>query len=156
MPKHWSTEEERRLLELRENGLTWIRVARLLGRTEASVVGRYLKHLKNKRQPRKIVCRPKLRLPSRNPLLELAAAVLARNRQLRAELIDRRWRAVALESRLQALSDNLAREMQRAKDNVGMRSTLTAGSAEHILCITVSRSVSSSLPNESEILVDEW
>ncbi|MGY4225009.1 hypothetical protein ACVMIH_002370 [Bradyrhizobium sp. USDA 4503] len=48
-PKPWTAEEERRLLELRRGGLKWIRIAAELDRSEASVVGRYLKHLKNRR-----------------------------------------------------------------------------------------------------------
>ncbi|NEV01694.1 SANT/Myb domain-containing protein [Bradyrhizobium uaiense] len=67
MPKPWTAEEEQRLLELRNSGLIWIRVAGILGRTEASVVGHYLKHLK--KRPRKIICEPELRLPSQDPLL---------------------------------------------------------------------------------------
>lgn len=121
MPKAWTAEDERRLLELRKKGLTGIRVAGILGRTEASVVGRYLKHLTNPKRPRKIICKPRLRLPSQDPLIRLAAAVLARNMQLRVELIDRRWRAVVLESRLQTLCDGVVKEMQRAKENAPER-----------------------------------
>jgi hypothetical protein len=52
--RRWTSEEEDRLLEFRARGLTWLRVARSLGRSEASVVCHYLTKLKN----RKIVAQP--------------------------------------------------------------------------------------------------
>ncbi|PAY04695.1 hypothetical protein CK489_36435 [Bradyrhizobium sp. UFLA03-84] len=60
-------------------------------------------------------------MPSQDPLLQLASAILAQNRQLRAALIDHRWRAAVFESRLQTLSDSVAKETQRAEESITMR-----------------------------------
>lgn len=45
----WTSEDEERILTLRASGMTWRVVAYKLGRSEASVLGRYLKKLKKEK-----------------------------------------------------------------------------------------------------------
>jgi hypothetical protein len=45
MNKSWTPEDEQRVVALRASGMKWIVIASRLGRTEASVVGCYLKKL---------------------------------------------------------------------------------------------------------------
>jgi len=40
MNRRWTNEHERQLLELRATGLTWRAIAKVVGRSEASVVTR--------------------------------------------------------------------------------------------------------------------
>lgn len=49
MHRPWTPEDEQRILDLRAKGLTWRVVAYKLGRTESSVVGHYLKHVKKEK-----------------------------------------------------------------------------------------------------------
>jgi Myb-like DNA-binding domain len=50
MPRRWTPEEDRKLLALRATGVKWSVVARNLGRTEPSVIGRVVVSRKRKRE----------------------------------------------------------------------------------------------------------
>lgn len=49
MNRPWTPEDEQRVVTLRASGMKWIVIASRLGRTEASVVGRYLKKLRKEK-----------------------------------------------------------------------------------------------------------
>jgi hypothetical protein len=94
--RRWTSEEEQRLLDCRARGLSWLQVARSLHRSEASVMGHYLTKLKK----RKIIGRPILRLPHQNELLHRADIAIADHARLKNQLLESRWQAAIIESRL--------------------------------------------------------